>query len=152
LLGHKKLATVLGTRVCDSRAKNESGEPSPAPRLSVRRKCRDSVREDVANGAHRKSGVVIRPSNAFQVESVTPPFLLAHFLHTPMRDRLQYSKVLVPSGGRLRECLSADGRPSSFLPIVNRQSAIVNSQRATPDGSNQFRSPTPRPTPAVRSM
>jgi len=40
-------------------------------------------------GAHRKSGVVIRRSYAFQVESVIPPFLLAYLPSTPVHAQLQ---------------------------------------------------------------
>jgi len=40
-------------------------------------------------GAHRKSGVVIRRSYAFQVESVIPPFLFACLPSTPVHAQMQ---------------------------------------------------------------
>jgi len=56
-------------RVWDSWAKNGSGEPHPAPRLGCSSLMPWQRPRGVANGAHRKSGVIYRLTSACPAES-----------------------------------------------------------------------------------
>jgi hypothetical protein len=64
-------------------------------------------------GAHRKSGVAIRRSYAFQVESVIPPFLLAYLPSTPVNAQMQVlsGSSCVNNANAFRPSLSAYALP-----------------------------------------
>jgi len=64
-------------------------------------------------GAHRKSGVVIRRSYAFHVESVIPPFLLACLPSTPVQAQMQdlLSSYCINNANAFRPSLSAHALP-----------------------------------------
>jgi hypothetical protein len=66
-------AALLGTRVWDSRAKDESGEPLPAPPSQVFVVNAVVASAGRCRGVHRKSSVIIRLSYACQVESYLLP-------------------------------------------------------------------------------
>ena len=68
-------------------AKNENGEPFPAPRLKCLSLMPWQRPRGVASGAHRKSGVVLRLTSACPVESFLPRS--AYFLHTTFGAELQ---------------------------------------------------------------
>jgi hypothetical protein len=75
---------------------NEDGEPILVPRFVSSFFYQPWQRpRNVASGAHRKSGVIIRLSYACPVE----PYLLpsACFLLTPLHDELQDFSLLHPS-------------------------------------------------------
>ena len=74
------------TRVRESASRNENGEPFPAPRLRYSSLPWQRPR-GVANGAHRKSGVIYRLTSACPVESYLRRS--AYFLHTLLRGEMQ---------------------------------------------------------------
>ena len=64
-------------------------------------------------GAHRKSGVVIRRSYAFQVEFVIPPFPSAYLSSTPVHAQMQvlFSSYYINNANAFRPSLSAYALP-----------------------------------------
>ncbi len=111
-----------------SEAKNENGEPFPAPRLRYSSLMPWQRPRGVATGPHRKSGVLYRLTSACPVELYFLP-RSAYLLHTPLEDELQ---VKQGGGGVLKVCcwmifpLSGEWKAADFR-FKSSSSVRVNS-------------------------
>jgi hypothetical protein len=93
---------------------NENGEPFLVPRLvSLLFYVPWQRPRNVVNGAHRKSGVIIRLSYACPVE--TYPLPSACFLLTPLRDELQAFSLLHPSARSEAVCGAETGSGTDVI-------------------------------------
>ena len=128
----------LRAGVGDAWAKNESGEPIRFPVSRVRSFEPWQRPRDVASGARRKSGAVIRPTYACQVESFLLPS--AHYLHTPLDEDSQ-----VPIGTSTPDASAANLCPDSAGPQPSRRRADPAGGTSALHGNLSWRNGEPWP-------